>query len=183
MVMGIAMQETGQEASAINNTDLFTDLYGDKLKIAAANEFDNLWIDKLNAALQCPVIPTKLHFGLLNWRDALVKTVFDNRIKIEMETVSNTVNAECNGRKHMYLNLTNEFTNLAMLLVEKDYLLGRRLLRKEESPEDYNRVLTKGDKNVPSSTLLRASLFILQVRAIEVFQNLMFTCSKLFLLY
>lgn len=122
-----------------------------------------MWIDKLNAVLQCPVLPMKVYNGLLNWRDAFVRSVLENRIKAEIESsIAVSVSAtECNGRKHIFLTLSKEFLSLSMLLIEKDYLMGQRQLRRAEDPEERGRVQGTREQILPSPTLLKASLFIL----------------------
>ena len=132
---------------------------------AGGKEFDNMLVDKVNAVLQCPVMPMSLYKGLLNWKDALVTQVFENRLKEEIQSsIAVSVSAAaCNGRKHMFLILADEFLKLSMLLVEKDFLLGRRQLRRPVGPAENLMNVEPVNRSLPSPVLLRASVFILSV--------------------
>lgn len=130
-----------------------------------ANEYDNMLMDKTCAALQCPLLPMPLYIGLLNWRDSLVTHIIESRIRdaIQSSVAVSVSAAACNGRKHIFLTLADEFLKLSMLLVEKDYLLGQRALRREDRPSEHGRTLETKDNQLPSGALLRTSLFILSV--------------------
>jgi hypothetical protein len=105
--------------------------------------------------LQCPFLPTKLFSTLLDDRDIYVHAVQAVRLD---ETVKNTAvklqSEEYNGRKDMYLSLSNQFLGLSVVLVERDILLSCRSLRASKLDIDIN---------VNQSDGVMSSVFLLQI--------------------